>query len=344
MRLPRLRSLFRAALTALALLLVLGAGLAFYAQQRLEAFAARPVVGPEGATLVVPRGASFAQILAALRGAGIEAGHDLEWKALAWRRDALRRLKAGEYALAPNASPEAVLRQMVEGRVITYRFTLVEGWSMRELRAAIARDPVLVDDIAGLDDAALMAELGRAGVPAEGRFLPETYLFTRGDRASRLLGRAADAMDRALAEAWEGREDGLPIRSPEELLVLASIIEKETGKAEERPEIAGVFVRRLRLGMRLQTDPTVIYGLGEAFDGNLRRRDLETDTPFNTYTRHGLPPTPIAMPGRAALEAAARPLPGDTLYFVSRGDGSHVFSRTYDEHRAAVRRYQLGGR
>jgi UPF0755 protein len=215
---------------------------------------------------------------------------------------------------------------------------------MRDLRAAIARDAVLVDDVAALDDAALMAKLGREGVPAEGRFLPETYLFTRGDRASQLLRRANRAMDRALAEAWEGREDGLPIRSPEELLVLASIIEKETGKAEERPEIAGVFVRRLRLGMRLQTDPTVIYGLGDAFDGNLRRRDLETDTPFNTYTRHGLPPTPIAMPGRAALEAAARPLPGDSLYFVSRGDGSHVFSRTYDEHRAAVRRYQRGGR
>jgi len=227
---------------------------------------------------------------------------------------------------------------------VRHRFTMVEGWSMRDLRAALARAPLVEDDVAALDDAALMAKLGRDGVPAEGRFLPETYVFVRGDRTSALLGRAADAMDQALALAWAERSSELPLQRPEDLLILASIIEKETGKPSERPEIAGVFTRRLRIGMRLQTDPTVIYGLGDAFDGNLRRRDLRADTPFNTYTRTGLPPTPIAMPGVAALEAAARPLDGDTLYFVSRGDGSHQFSRSYAEHREAVRRYQLGGR
>ena len=215
---------------------------------------------------------------------------------------------------------------------------------MRDLRAALARDPVLDDDAASMDDAQLMTALGRAGVPAEGRFLPETYVFTRGETSLALLDRAADAMDAALAEAWAARREDTPLESPEQLLTLASIIEKETGKASERPEIAGVFVRRLRMGMRLQTDPTVIYGLGAAFDGNLRRVDLETDTPFNTYTRFGLPPHAIAMPGRAALMAAAQPLDGETLYFVARGDGSHQFSRTYAEHREAVRRYQLGGR
>jgi len=323
------------------LLALLVAGLAW---QRFETFRSSPAGAAEGAVLLVEPGDGFASILSDLRELGVEAGHDLEWKLLAMRMAALPRLQAGEYALAPALSPEAILRKLVEGDVLRHRFTLVEGWSMRDLRAALASDPVLHDDLTGLDDAALMARLGRPGVPAEGRFLPETYLFVRGDGAIGLLRRAANAMDTALAETWEGRQPGLPLASPDELLTLASIIEKETGQAAERAEIAGVFVRRLRLGMRLQTDPTVIYGLGAAFDGNLRRRDLRTDTPFNTYTRAGLPPHAIAMPGRAALQAAAHPADGETLFFVSRGDGSHHFSRTYAEHRAAVRRYQLGER
>ena len=339
-----MRSLFRTLLvaTVVALVLVVGAGV--LAWRHFEAFRTAPAGAPEDARLVVERGDGFATILGKLRALGVVVGHDLEWKLLAARMEALPRLQAGEYALSPALSPEAILRKLVEGDVVRYRFTLVEGWSMRDLRAAIARDPVLEDDVGGLDDAALMARLGRSGVPAEGRFLPETYQFVRGDAASEILRRAADAMDAALAEAWSARRADLPLNTPEQLLTLASIIEKETGQARERPEIAGVFVRRLRIGMRLQTDPTVIYGLGAAFDGNLRRRDLQADTPFNTYTRAGLPPHPIALPGRAALMAAAQPLDGDTLYFVARGDGSHVFSRTYAEHREAVRRYQLGGR
>ena len=325
----------------LALLAVVGGWLAW---RHFEAFADAPTGAPEGATIVVARGDSFVQVLDKLRAVGITSGHDLEWKLLATRMKALPRIQVGEYAIDPSLSPRALIGKLVRGDVIRHRFTIVEGWSMRDLRAAIGRHGVLEDDVAGIDDAALMDALGRAGVPAEGRFLPETYLFTRGDTASAVLDQAADAMDAALAEAWAARQDDLPLASPEELLTLASIIEKETGKASERPEIAGVFVRRLNIGMRLQTDPTVIYGLGAAFDGNLRRVDLQTDTPFNTYTRFGLPPHPIAMPGRAALMAAAGPLDGETLYFVARGDGSHHFSRTYAEHREAVRRYQLGGR
>jgi len=339
-----MRSLFRTLLvaTVVALVLVVGAGV--LAWRHFEAFRTAPAGAPEDARLVVERGDGFATILGKLRALGVVVGHDLEWKLLAARMEALPRLQAGEYALSPALSPEAILRKLVEGDVVRYRFTLVEGWSMRDLRAAIARDPVLEDDVGGLDDGALMARLGRSGVPAEGRFLPETYQFVRGDAASEVLRRAAEAMDAALAEAWSARRADLPLDTPEQLLTLASIIEKETGQARERPEIAGVFVRRLRIGMRLQTDPTVIYGLGAAFDGNLRRRDLQADTPFNTYTRAGLPPHPIALPGRAALMAAAQPLDGETLYFVARGDGSHAFSRTYAEHREAVRRYQLGGR
>jgi UPF0755 protein len=339
-----LRKLARTVITlGLLLALVLAIG-GYVVWRHFEAFAATPAGAPAGSTLVVARGDSFVEVLAKLRAAGVATGHDLEWKALATHMRALPRLQVGEYALDPALTPREILGKLVRGDVVRYRFTIVEGWSMRDLRAALARDAVLEDDLAPLDDAGLMAALARPGVPAEGRFLPETYVFNRGDSALGLLGQAADAMDAALAEAWTARAADTPLGSPEQLLTLASIVEKETGRASERPEIAGVFVRRLRLGMKLQTDPTVIYGLGAAFDGNLRRRDLETDTPFNTYTRVGLPPHPIAMPGRAALMAAAKPLDGESLYFVARGDGSHQFSRTYAEHRAAVVRYQLGGR
>lgn len=338
------RTFLRVAVKLGLLLALLLAAVGYAAWRHFEAFADTPAGAPAGATLVVERGDSFVQVLGKLRAAGVAAGHDLAWKLLATRMQALPRIQVGEYALDPALTPRGLIGKLVRGDVVRHRLTIVEGWSMRDLRAALARHPVLLDDVSALDDAALMVALGRRGVAAEGRFLPETYLFTRGETASLVLDRAAEAMDVALAEAWAAREVGLPLDGPEQLLTLASIIEKETGKASERPEIAGVFVRRLGLGMRLQTDPTVIYGLGAAFDGNLRRRDLQTDTPFNTYTRFGLPPHAIAMPGRAALMAAAQPLDGETLFFVARGDGSHHFSRTYAEHREAVRRYQLGGR
>ncbi|GGA71793.1 aminodeoxychorismate lyase [Arenimonas soli] len=328
------------ALVALTLLVAVALGGWFW--QRYEGFANTPIaLAQSERILVVESGDGFQDILDKLRDLGVDEGHDLEWKALAHEMKVVSRLQVGDYTIRHGITPAELLRKLERGDVIHYRFTVVEGWSLRELRAALARDERIRQTLADTDDAALMAALGREGVHPEGRFLPETYHYTRGMSDLDLLRRALLAMDKALAEAWESRLDDLPLETPDQLLTLASIIEKETGKASERPEIAGVFVRRLRLGMRLQTDPTVIYGMGSAYDGNIRRRDLTTDTPYNTYTRGGLPPTPIAMPGRAALEAAANPLPGNTLYFVSRGDGSHVFSSTLAEHNRAVACHQL---
>ncbi len=328
------------ALVALTLLVVVAFG--GWAWQRYHGFADTPIAlaGTER-IVAVERGDGFQDILDKLRAAGIREGHDLEWKLLAQEMQVVSRLQVGDYAIRHGITPRELLAKLESGQVIQHRFTVVEGWSLRELRAALARDEVLVQQAAGLDDRALMAALERPGQHPEGRFLPETYHYTRGMTDLDLLHRAALAMDKAVADAWESRAAGIPIQTPAELLVLASIIEKETGKAAERPEIAGVFARRLKLGMRLQTDPTVIYGMGSAYDGNIRRSDLTTDTPYNTYTRAGLPPTPIAMPGRAALFAAANPAEGDTLYFVARGDGSHVFSATLAEHNRAVSCHQL---
>jgi UPF0755 protein len=219
--------------------------------------------------------------------------------------------------------------------------TIVEGWNIRQLRAALNAATPLLHETRQLDDAALMKLLGHPGQHPEGRFLPETYVYSRGDSDVDVLKRAYDAMDKALAEVWKARADDLPLKSAEEALILASIIEKETGLASERRQIAGVFARRLKLGLKLQTDPTVIYGIGSSYDGNIRRRDLLTDTPYNTYPRTGLTPTPIAMPGLDALRAAVDPAPGDALFFVALGDGSgsHIFTATLGEHNAAVARY-----
>lgn len=298
----------------------------------------------EERVLEVQRGDSFRHVLARMRQIGIVEGHDLQWQGLAWQMEVVRRLQVGDYAVRHGITPRELLRKLESGQVIQYRFTIVEGWNFRQLREALSRDPYLRQGIAGMDDAAVMAALDRAGVHPEGRFLPETYHYTRGTGDIELLRRAMLAMDKALEEAWAARADGLPISTPEEALILASLIEKETGVPHERPEIAGVFARRLKIGMRLQTDPSVIYGMGDRYQGRIGRAGLDTDTPYNTYTRAGLPPTPIAMPGRAALRAAVDPKEGDTLYFVSRGDGSHHFSRTLAEHNAAVRRYILGRR
>ena len=328
------------ALVALALLVAVAFG--GWAWQRYQGFADTPIAlaGSER-IIAVERGDGFQDILDKLRAAGIQEGHDLEWKVLAQEMQVVSRLQVGDYAIRHGITPRELLAKLESGKVIQHRFTIVEGWNLRELRAALAGDEVLVKQATDLDDRALMAALDRPGQHPEGRFLPETYHYTRGMSDLDLLRRAALAMDKAVADAWDARAAGIPIQTPEQLLTLASIIEKETGKASERPEIAGVFARRLRLGMRLQTDPTVIYGMGSQYNGNIRRSDLTTDTPYNTYTRAGLPPTPIAMPGRAALFAAANPADGDTLYFVARGDGSHVFSATLAEHNRAVACHQL---
>ena len=324
------------------LLVVMVAAAGFWAWQRYESFADRPLSGLQAdARLLVERGDSLPVVLRKLRALGVDQGHELEWRVLARELGAAGRLQVGEYALEPGMSPRGILAAMRDGKVVRHAFTIVPGRNIRELRAALARAEPLRQEAAGMDDAALMAALGEPGQHPEGRFLPETYHYTRGDSDLDLLRRAHAAMRRALDEAWAMRDPDSVLRTPDEMLVLASIVEKETGIAEERARIAGVFERRLGMGMKLQTDPAVIYGLGATYDGNIRRRDLTTDTPYNTYTRTGLPPTPIAMPGIEALRAVARPDGDDALYFVAIGDGSgrHVFSRTLAEHNAAVARY-----
>jgi UPF0755 protein len=253
-----------------------------------------------------------------------------------------RDIRAGNYEIPPGTTPLALLDKLVRGEETLRTLTLVEGWTFRQVRAALARDEQLKHDTAGLTDADLMELLGRPGVHPEGRFFPDTYTYAKGSSELAVLRRALHAMDRRLEAAWAQRASDTPLKSADEALILASIVEKETGRASDRPQIAGVFTNRLRNGMLLQTDPTVIYGLGEKFDGNLRRKDLLTDTPWNTYTRAGLPPTPIAMPGKASLLAAVQPERTKALYFVARGDGTSHFSSSLDEHNRAVNRYQRG--
>lgn len=250
---------------------------------------------------------------------------------------------AGEYLLQPGMRPAELLDQLTRGEVMRYTLTVPEGWTFRQLLAAVHRHEKIVNTLPPeLDDEGIMAALGHPGMHPEGRFFPDTYQFIAGTSDLVLLRRAYDAMDALLQRVWAERVPDLPLATPDEALILASIIEKETGVAEERGRIAGVFIRRLRLNMRLQTDPTVIYGLGEEYAGRLRTRDLRRDTAYNTYTRRGLPPTPIALPGADSLRAAVNPEEGDEIFFVSRGDGTHYFSSTLEMHERAVRKYQLG--
>ncbi len=321
--------------------LLLGAA-AYWAFDRYAGFADAPLASAKpDASIVVARGDSFASVLGKLHAAGESPAHDVEWRLLARQLGTAGHLQVGEYALGPGTTPRDLLLRMRDGKVISHRFTIVEGWNIRDLRAALARAEPLGHDTAALDDAGLMKELGFAGQHPEGRFLPETYLYTRGDSDLDVLARAHAAMQQALDEAWKARTPGLPLKSQDEALTLASIVEKETGVAGDRSRIAGVFVNRLAKGMRLETDPTVVYGLGAQYDGNIRKRDLQADTPYNTYRIAGLPPTPISMPGKAALQAATHPAPGDAVYFVSSGDGSgrSLFAATYAEHQANVRAY-----
>ncbi len=291
--------------------------------------------------LEVPRGTSFRGFIHMLEREGM-IEYPILLRILARVDDDVGSLRAGEYALRPDMTLRQLLDDVAEGDVKLHDLTVIEGWNFRDLRNALAEHPAIRLDLDEPSDAELMAAIGRPDEHPEGRFLPETYRFPRGTTGVEVLERAYTAMAEALAAAWEQRADDIPLDTPYEALILASIIEKETGTAEEREAIAGVFSRRLERGMRLQTDPTVIYGMGDAYDGNIRTRDLRTDTISTTNSRAGLPPTPIAMPGRAALEAAMHPAEGSALYFVSRGDGTHKFSDTLQEHNQAVRKYILG--
>ena len=250
-------------------------------------------------------------------------------------------MRAGEYSIADGITADELLRQFTEGNSIQYSLTVIEGWTFRQMLAALARDPIIEHRLEGRTDAEIMAQLGYAGEHPEGRFFPDTYRFPRGTTDIDFLRRAYQVMQRHLEREWAQRQSDLPLKSPYEALILASIIEKETAVPAERNLISGVFVQRLRRNMRLQTDPTVIYGLGPEFDGDIRFRDLRRDTPYNTYLRAGLTPTPIALPGLDSIRAALHPEESGALYFVSRGDGTHKFSNTLEEHNAAVRKYQL---
>ena len=275
--------------------------------------------------------------------AGVQTSPAWLYEWFRWSGQA-RRIRAGSYEVGPGTTARTLLDKMVQGDETHEVVRIIEGWTVRQMRAELARSAHLRPATAQLSEAELMAAIGAPGVPAEGRFFPDTYRYSRGVSDITVLRRAHAALRARLDQAWQERDPDTPLRSAEEALVLASIVEKETGLASDRGLVAGVFVNRLRIGMPLQTDPTVIYGLGEAFDGNLRKRDLLADTPFNTYTRRGLPPTPIALPGMAALRAAVRPQATPALYFVARGDGSSVFSETLEAHNRAVNRYQRGSR
>lgn len=305
-------------------------------------FVRTPLAVPTaGQSIDVARGSSFKDIVRDLRDRGATKASPLYWRLLAMQMHASGRLHAGEFALRQGMTPRDLIADMAAGKVMQRNFTIVDGWTFGDLRRALGSVDTLGHDTAGVDDAEVMKRIGAPGELPEGRFLPETYAYVKGDTDSSILKRAHAAMAKTLDAAWPGRADGLPLASPYEALILASIVEKETGRADERPRIAGVFVRRLQQHILLQTDPSVIYGMGASYAGNIHKSDLTTDTPYNTYTRAGLPPTPIALPGRAAIEAALHPADGSELYFVARGDGSHVFSSTLEEHNKAVACYQL---
>lgn len=320
-------------------LLVLGAaataGGYVYWQSRLEA----PLSLDEPTLYQVPAGAGFNQVVGELEAQGVISD--------AWAFQLMARLeparvpqlRVGEYQLMPGMSGVEMVALLGSNNVVTYPLTIPEGWTFRQMRELLGAAPKLEQRTAELSDDEVMALLGREDTFPEGWFFPDTYRYHLGMSDVDILRQSLTRMERILEEVWEGRDDDLTIDTPYEALIMASLIERETGAPEERPEIAGVFKRRMEQGMRLQTDPTIIYGMGERYEGRITRADIREATAYNTYVIDGLPPTPIAMPGRAALEAAVNPLPGETLYFVSRGDGTHHFSRTLREHNNAVNRY-----
>ena len=273
---------------------------------------------------------------------GVAVGR-LQFELLARALGRAADVKAGSYELTVAPTPLELLDKLTRGDVLQAEVRFIEGWTFRQMRAALDANLFVRHDSQALGEAQLMQKLGAREVLAEGLFFPDTYLFAKGTSDLRVLQRAYRAMQRHLAREWQAREPSLPYKAPYEALIMASVIEKETGQAAERDLIAGALVNRLRIGMLLQVDPTVIYGLGDAFNGNLKKIHLLTDGPYNTYTRGGLPPTPIAAPGLASLRAALRPAKTGALYYVARGDGSSEFSRTLDEHNRAVRKYQLNG-
>ncbi len=326
-------------------LLFIGVGLAIFfvavISWRVERFMSSPLdVPPDGVALTIAPGSSFSRVTAQLTELGL-IGDDRWYRVYARFSGDASDVQAGDYLIEAGATPRSLLDKFTSGDVRLYSFTIIEGWNQYDLLRTLHASDWIEATLTDEDWPVLLSELGAEIMHPEGLFLPETYRFPRGTSDRAVLTEAYRLMQRVLDEEWPGRDESSPVSTPYEALVLASIIEKETARADERARIAGVFARRLEKRMRLQTDPTVIYGIGPQFNGNLTRTDLRTDTPYNTYTRHGLPPTPIAMPGRAAIHAALHPAPGNELFFVATGlgDGSHTFSATKEEHDAAVAEY-----
>ena len=330
-----MRTALKVLLTLVVIAAIGGYGAYHYWQTRLQA----PITLDEPMLYEVPPGAGFNRVVDDLEAQGVLAD--------AWAFKLLTRvepervpsLKVGEYSLEPGMSGMQVLDKLASAEVVTYSVTIPEGWTFQQMRAALAEAEKLAQASAEMSDDEIMTALGHEGEHPEGRFFPDTYTYHKGVEDLEILRQANQSMEALLEEVWADRAEDLPIDTPYEALIMASLIERETGAPEERRQIAGVFKRRLERGMRLQTDPTVIYGMGDRFEGNITRADLREATPYNTYVIDGLPPTPIALPGRAALEAAVDPQEGDTLYFVAKGDGTHHFSRTLREHNNAVNRY-----
>ena len=327
--------------TTLLVLAVIGGAGAFAGWSWYQRFQSTPLeLAAEQEILIVPPGATVRTVAHELADRRLISSRFL-FTMLAYERGQQDAIKVGEYAVKAGMRPADVLDLLSSGKSIQFPVTLVPGTTFREALKTITDAAVFKIELANLTDEAVMERVGMDQPHPEGWLFPDTYLFGRNTSDIEILKRAYNRMHKVLTEEWAGREEGLPYQTPYEALIMASIVEKETGLASERPAIAGVFVRRLQQGMRLQTDPTVIYGLGDAYDGNIRKEDLQKPTPYNTYTIDGLPPTPIALPGREAINAALHPEPGETLYFVARGVGSHYFSATLDEHNCAVRHYQL---
>jgi UPF0755 protein len=340
---PRIVVQGRALLRILLVLILLAiVGVALAAWRDYRRFSDAPLPGAHAdATLDIARGARYRDIVRQLRRERVSRAAPLYWRVLGRELGVAGRLHAGEYALAPGITPRELLRRMAAGEVVQHRFTIVDGWTFRQLRLAFAAENGLAQTLPGVSDADIARRAGIADGQPEGWFLPETYAWVKGESDFDVLSRAHAAMQKTLDKLWAARAGDVKLETPYQALILASIVEKETAQPNERPLIAGVFLRRLKIGMRLQTDPTVIYGLGASYGGSIHRRDLDTDTPYNTYTRDGLTPTPIALPGTPALEAVLHPASGDALYFVARGDGSHEFSPTLEAHNRAVQKYQL---
>lgn len=327
----------------LGLSILLGSGYGAWLMMDYYAFVDEPLMFEDkGINYQVTAGSTLTAIANDLEQRGvIENASYLIW--MGRLSGTANTIKVGEYRFNDGIIPERMLQQMVNGEIVEYAITIVEGWTFRQLMDAVHSNEFLLHTLSDYNDEQIMEKIGHPDEHPEGRFLPDTYHFPRLTTDVAFLQRAYNAMQVFTENRWSSRHADVAVKTPYEAIILASIVEKETGLPSERKEIAGVFNRRLLKRMRLQTDPTVIYGLGRSYDGNLRRRDLRKDTPYNTYLRKGLPPTPIAMPGRAALLAVLNPEPGEELYFVSRGDGSHEFSATLEEHNAAVVEYQLNG-